>query len=178
MNGRSTTNRRLAAAATAALLFGAGLGFAASGPDLSIVRDKPSREAGFAMLADMRRLAGKDTSAVVATARIYYLVGEQATAEAMLEPVLKKSDSGDLQDIGEMYAEAGETARADAIFRRVLAAEPKDDWGQIEMAAWYLRLGLRDQGEVLIARALARSPDRAKHYLRTGEGYLGVPWGR
>lgn len=60
----------------------------------------------------------------------------------------------------------------------MLALNPKDDTGQAEVGAWYIRTGDRDKGEELFAKAFQRHPDEVWHYVRAAEALLGVPAGR
>jgi len=62
-------------------------------------------------------------------------------------------------------------------FQKVLV-NPKDDTGQSEIGSWYIRVGQREKGEELIAKALNRNADEMWHYVRAAEAYLGVPKGK
>ena len=65
--------------------------------------------------------------------------------------------------------------KAAQFFERALAADPKDDTGQSEIGSWYIRIGQRDKGEELLAKAFARNPDEGSHYLRAAQAFLNVP---
>jgi len=56
----------------------------------------------------------------------------------------------------------------------VIAADPKDDTGQAEIGAWYIRTGQREKGEELFARALQKKPNENWHYVRAAEALLNV----
>jgi len=173
----------VAALAAGCLLSGMGVGFAAKDTyaALDLMRGKPPKEAGLAALQQAEKLAGKGSWELLGVARVYYLSGDKTTAQAMIDKVLAgKPDPGDWQRAGAIYAEAGETARAEELFQRVLAADKKqkDDTGRAEIGAWYIRIGQRDKGEELLGQALTRNPDEVWHYLRAAEAYLGVPAGR
>ena len=88
-----------------------------------------------------------------------------------------KPEPRDWQRAGEIYSEARETARAEELFQKVLAADKKmkDDTGRAEIGAWYIRNGQREKGEELLGQALARNPDETWHYLRGAEAYHGLP---
>jgi tetratricopeptide (TPR) repeat protein len=75
----------------------------------------------------------------------------------------------------QLYADAGENDKAAQFFERALAADPKDDTGQSEIGSWYIRIGRRDKGEELLAKAFARNPDEGSHYLRAAQAFLNVP---
>lgn len=163
--------------AAACLTAGIGIGYAAKakGPGLSIIIGKPAQEAGIAALKEAERLAGGGSWELIQIARVYYLSGDKATGQAMLDRVLNgKSESSDWFRIARVYAEAGENDRAEQLFLRALAAEPKDDTGQAEVGAWYIRIGQREKGENLLGKAFMRSPDEIWHYVRAGEAFMGV----
>jgi len=170
-----------AALAAGCLLCGMGVGFAAKSGGMDLMRGKPPKEAGLAALQQAEKLAGKGSWELLGVARVYYLSGDKATGQALIDRVLNgKPAPSDWQRTGEIYAEAGETAKAEEQFQKVLAADPKqkDDTGRAEIGAWYIRTGQRDKGEELLGQALARNPDENWHYVRAAEAYLGVPPGR
>lgn len=172
-----------AALAAGCLLVGMGVGYAAKekSTGIDLMRGKPPKEAGIAALQQAEKLAGKGSWELLGVARVYYLSGDKATGQALIDKVLNgKPESSDSQRAGEIYAEAGETARAEELFQKVLAADKKqkDDTGRAEIGAWYIRTGQRDKGEELLAQALTRNPDETWHYVRAAEAYLGVPPGR
>ncbi|MGZ5130278.1 MAG: tetratricopeptide repeat protein [Caldimonas sp.] len=163
------------------LLLGTGLGYAAkeAPPGMAVMRDKPAQEAGLAALQAAETLAGKGSWELLGVARVYYLMGNKAKGQELIDRVVngKPADS-DWQRIAQLYAEAGEHAKAEPYFQRAVAAMPKDDTGQAEIGAYYIRQGQRAKGEELFARALARNPDEVWHYVRAAEAFLNVPAGR
>jgi len=172
-----------AALAAGCLLVGTGLGFAAKDklPGMEAMRGKPAKDAGVAALQQAETLAGSGSWELLGVARVYYLSGDKSRGQALIDRVLGgKAEGGDWERAGEIYAEAGETTRADEQFQKMLAADKKqkDDSGRAAIGAWYLRMGQRDKGEELLAQALARNPNEMWHYVRAAEGYLGVPPGR
>jgi tetratricopeptide (TPR) repeat protein len=169
-----------AALAAGCLLFGMGVGYAAKekSPGMDLMRGKPAKEAGIAALQQAEKLAGSGSWELLGVARVYYLSVDKATGQALIDRVLSgKPEPSDWQRAGEIYAEAGETARAEDLFQRVLAADKKqkDDTGRSQIGSWYIRIGQRDKGEELLAQALTRNPDEVWHYVRAAEAYLGVP---
>lgn len=166
--------------AAGCLILGLGVGFAAKekSPGIAVMRGKPAKEAGLAALQQAETLAGTGSWELLGVARVYYLSGDKGKGQALIDRVLSgKAEGSDWQRAGEIYAAAGETAKAEEHFQRVLAADPKqkDDTGRAEIGAWYIRVGQRDKGEELLAQALARNPDDMWHYLRAAEAYLGLP---
>jgi tetratricopeptide (TPR) repeat protein len=172
---------RAAALAAACLVLGVGVGYAAreKPPGLDILRGKPAKEAGLAALAEAEKLAETNSWEVIACARVYYLSGDKARGQALIDSVTgKKPEASDWLRIGEIYAEANENARAEEAYGKALAGDPKDDSGHAEIGAWYIRIGQRDKGEEILGQAFARNPGEIWHYTRAAEAYLGVPPGR
>jgi tetratricopeptide (TPR) repeat protein len=163
--------------AAACLTAGVGIGYAAKvkGPGMTLLTGKPAKEAGVAALKEAERLAEGGSWELIQIARVYYLSGDKATGQAMLDRVLNgKSEASDWFRMARVYAEAGENEKAEQLFLRALAADPKDDSGQAEVGAWYIRIGQREKGEELLAKAFARNADDMWHYVRAGEAYMGV----
>ena len=173
--------RWVTAVAAGSLLLGVALGIAGSkaGVGMDAIRGKSAAEAGAAALAEAERLAGKGSWELIAVGRVYYLSGDKARGQALFDRIPgAKPEASDWQRIGEVYAQAGENQRAEDCFQKVNALNPKDDTGQAEIGAWYIRIGQREKGEALLAQALQRSPGEVWHYVRAAEALLGVPAGR
>lgn len=163
--------------AAACLTAGVGIGYAAKtkGPGMTLLTGKPAKEAGIAALKEAERLAEGGSWELIQIARAYYLSGDKATGQALFDKVLNGgAEAGDWFRIARVYVEAGENAKAEPLFLRALAAEPKDDSGQAEVGAWYIRIGQREKGEELLAKAFARNSEEIWHYVRAGEAYMGV----
>jgi tetratricopeptide (TPR) repeat protein len=163
------------------LLLGWSLGLAAKDKPggIGLLRGKEPKAAAQAALEEATRLAENGSWELIGVGRVYYLSGDKAKGQELFDRVTgRKPEGGDWQRIGEVYAEAGETEKAEACFQKLLAMSPKDDTGQSEIGSWYVRIGQRDKGEELFAKALARNPDDLWHYVRAAEAYLGVPRGR
>jgi Tfp pilus assembly protein PilF len=174
-------NIRLIGLSFASLALGVCIGLAAKEklPGIELVRGKPPREAGMAALERAEQLAKNGSWELISIARVYYLSGDKAKGKSLIESALShRPKATDFQRVGEIYADAGENVEADRYFQQALAADARDDTGQSEMGAWYIRTGRREQGEDLLARALAKNPQEVWHYIRAGEAYLGVPKGR
>ncbi|HEY4365613.1 MAG TPA: hypothetical protein VGN07_00125 [Steroidobacteraceae bacterium] len=165
------------ALAATCLTLGFGVGYAArvKGPGMAVVTGKPAKETGLAALQEAEQLAGEGSWELIGVARVYYLSGDKVKGQALIDKVLSgKSVASDWSRIGELYAEAGENAKAEPFFLKALAAEPKDDTGQAQVGAWYIRTGQREKGEELLAKAFARNDDQLWHYVRAAEAYLNV----
>lgn len=172
---------RLISLAFASLTLGVCIGLAAKDKFLGIdlLRGKPPKEAAVAALQAAEHLAGNGSWELISIARVYYLSGDRAKAQELIDRALsRKPKATDFQRVGEIYSDGGDKSQADSYFQRAVAADPKDDTGQSEIGAWYIRNGQRDKGEELLAKALAKNPDDVWHYIRASEAYLGVPAGR
>jgi len=166
--------------AAGCLALGLAIGLAAKEkpPGMDIMRGKPPKEAGLAALQEAEKLAENGSWELLGVARVYYLSGDKARGQALIDRVMSAKPKGsDFQRAGDIYAGAGESAKAEESFQKALAADPKDDTGRAEIGAWYIRNGQRDKGEELLAQAFARNPGEVWHYLRAAEAYLGVPPG-
>ncbi len=171
-------NSIAAALSLGCLVFGAAIAIAAkdTGPGMDLIRGKTAQEAGAASLAEAEKLAGSGTWELIAVARVYYLSGNKHQGQAILDRLLAgKTDHNDWQRIGQVYADAVENDKAAQFFERALAADPKDDTGQSEISAWYIRIGQHEHGEELMAKAFARNPAEGSRYLRAAEAFLNVP---
>jgi len=165
----------------ASLLLGVGLGFAAkiTGAGITVIRDKPPKEAALAALAEAERVADKGSWELIAVGRVYYLSGDKARGQALFDHVLGAKPGGaDYEKIASVYAEAGDNDQATANYEKMLAVDPKDDSSQAEVGAWYVRIGQREKGEALLAQALQRRPNTPWYYVRAAESLLGVPAGQ
>jgi tetratricopeptide (TPR) repeat protein len=174
-------NSRVVITALACLLVGFGIGLAAKQKPagVSVFQGKAPKDAGQAALAEAERLAENGSWEQIGVGRVYYLSGNKAKGQELFDRVTgKKPEGSDWQRIGDIYAEAGENAKAEACYQKALAANQKDDTGQSEIGSWYVRTGHREKGEELFAKALDRNPDDMWHYVRMAEAYLGVPRGR
>jgi len=170
------------AVAVGCLALGAGVALMAksvTGPGIEALRGVPAKDAGMIALQAAEKLAGKGSWELISVGRVYYLTGDKTTGEAIFGRVINaKPEGSDWQRIGEVYAEAGENAKAQDAFDKMLSVSPKDDTGWSEVGAFYIRTGQREKGEELTAKALAKNPDDYGHYLRAAEAYLGVRPGR
>jgi tetratricopeptide (TPR) repeat protein len=169
----------VALVAAICLLLGFGLGLSAKDrpSGAGVFRGKAPQDAGLAALAEAERLSENGSWELIGIGRVYYLSGDKAKGQALFDRI-RRPEASDWQRMGEVYAEAGETERAESCFQKAFSLNPKDDTGQSEVGAWYVRNGQREKGEELFGRALARNPDDVWHYVRAAEAYLGVAKGR
>ncbi len=172
-------NRTTAAVSLLCLLVGTSIGYAAKEPPpgVAVMANKPPAEAGLASLQAAEKLAGDGSWELLGVARVYFLIGNKAKGQELVDRVLKDPADTDWQLLGQLYADVGEPAKADQYFTKAVAALPKDDIGQAEMAATYIRLGMRAKGEALFVKAATRNPGEVWHYVRVSEAFLNVPAG-
>jgi predicted Zn-dependent protease len=167
--------------AAASLSLGVGTGIAAklTGAGIYVMSGKSDREAGLAALTEAERLAGKGSWELIAVGRVYYLSGDKVRGAALFDRATSgKQSAGDYQLIAEVYADAGDTAKAEENYGKMLVLDPADDSQLAEVGAWYIRIGQRAKGEQYLARAFQKGPHDPSHYVRAAEGLLGVPLGR
>jgi len=165
-------NTMVVAVSVACVALGMGIGYAAKekAPGIDVMRGKSAKEASQAALDEAEKLAGKGTWELLGVARVYYLSGDKARGQSLIDRVMSyKTKGNDWQRIGQIYADAGENDKAAVYFQKVLDADPNDDTGQAEIGSWYIRIGQRDKGEALLGRALSKSPEEVWHYVRIAE---------
>ena len=167
--------------AAISLTLGVGIGMAAKlkGAGISVITGKPDQEAGFAALAEAERLAGKGSWELIAVGRVYYLSGDRAKGETFFTRATSgKQTAGDYQRIAEIYAEAGDAAKAEENYGKMLVLDPEDDSQRAEVGAWYIRIGQRAKAEQYLAKAFSMGHNDPSNYIRAAEGLLGVQPGR
>jgi tetratricopeptide (TPR) repeat protein len=168
----------LVACSAGCFALGLGIGLAAKDakfPGIEAVRGKPPKEAALSALAQAEVLAKNGTWERLGVARVYYLALDKAHGQAIIDKVMAgKINGSDLKRIGQIYADAGENERAEQMFNQAFAVDPKDDTGQGEVGAWYIRRGQREKGEDYLAKAFAKNPDEVWHYVRAAEAYTNL----
>jgi tetratricopeptide (TPR) repeat protein len=168
------------AVAAVSLSLGVGIGMAAklTGAGITVISGKSDREAGLAALTEAERLAGKGSWELIAVGRVYYLSGDKVRGAALFDRATAgKQSAGDYQRIAEVYADAGDTAKAEESYGKMLVLDPEDDSQLAEVGAWYIRIGQRDKGEQYLAKAFQKGPHDPLHYVLAAEGLLGVSLG-
>src|SRR4029077_17352096 len=109
--------------AAGCLMLGVGIGVVAKErpPGMDVMRGKPAKEAGLAALHEAEKLAGNGSWELLGVARVYYLSGDKAKGQALIDRVLNtKPQESDWQRTGEIYAEAGETQKAEEAYQKAL----------------------------------------------------------
>lgn len=126
---------------------------------LYVGRDK--KEAASALLDVARKQAGEGSWERIGVARVLYLSGRKAEAQATFDELAgkKKPDAGDLIRIGRVYYQAGEWEKAKPMFERALKMESKDAPWLAEVGAYYNLHGDRAKAEEYFARSFAVEQD-------------------
>ena len=143
-------------------------------PDL--VQGKDAKAAGAALLDGALPLAGDGSWERIAVGRAWYLGGDKAKGQQILDAVTtsRKVERSDWFRVGRIYAEAGEWDKAKTAFDRALPANSGDDSGMIEAGALANIAGDRARAEELFARAMKKKPREFWHWVTAGGSYLGV----
>lgn len=149
----------VAAIAAISLTLGVGIGFAArpEGAGVTVITGKSDQEAARAALAEAERLTSKGYQELIAIGRVYYLSGDKAK--------------------GDAYAEAGENAKAEENYSKMLGLESESGSQEADVGAWYIRTGQRARGEEHLGRAFRLDPHEPAHYIHAAESLLGIPAG-
>jgi tetratricopeptide (TPR) repeat protein len=166
----------VAAAAAVVFMAGIGVGYTAKpGPSPAMYHDKPTRDAGKALLDVALLQAGDGSWERIGVGRAYYLGGFKDEGQRIFDELLAgKHDDGDLYRIARVYREAGEWEKAKPLFDRYLAANPKEAKDLAEVGAYHLLDGDRPTAERLFDRSFAADRDEMWATLSTAGAYLGV----
>lgn len=143
-------------------------------PDL--IQNKDAKAAAASLLDGALQLAGDGSWERIAVGRAWYLGGDKAKGQQILDGVTgsKRVVASDWFRVGRIYAEAGEWDRARTAFDRALTLEPDDDSGAIEFGALANLQGDRARAEELFLRAMKKKPREFWHWVNAGGSYLGV----
>jgi tetratricopeptide (TPR) repeat protein len=143
-------------------------------PDL--VKGKDPKQAAADLLQGALQLAGNGSWERIAVGRAWYLGGDKARGQAILDQVtgVGRVEGSDWFRIGRIYAEAGEWDKAQVAFDKFVAADPGDDSGILEYGALANVNNDRAKAEALIDRAMKESPREFWHWVGAGGSYLGV----
>lgn len=143
-------------------------------PDL--FQGKDAKAAATALLDGALQLAGTGSWERIAVGRAWYLGGDKAKGQEILDAVRysKKAEDSDWFRIGRVYEQAGEWDKAKAAFDRALARNPGDDTGMIEYGALANLHNDRATAEALFEKAMKKKPREFWHWVGAGASYLGV----
>jgi tetratricopeptide (TPR) repeat protein len=143
-------------------------------PDL--IQGKSPQEAAAVLLDGAMHFAGRGSWERIAVGRAWYLGGDKAKGQAILDEVTnnRNVEGSDWFRVGQIYDEAGEWEKAQAAFEKFLAMDPGDDSGVLEYGALANVNKDRSKAEQLIARAMKENPREFWHWVGAGGSYLGV----
>lgn len=141
-----------------------------------LVQGKDARTAGAALLDGALILAEKGSWERIAVGRAWYLGGDKAKGQQILDDVTgdRKVEASDWFRVGRIYAEAKEWSKAETAFDKALALDAGDDSGMIEYGALANMNGDRAKAESMFSRAMQKSPRDFWHWVGAGGSYLGV----
>jgi tetratricopeptide (TPR) repeat protein len=141
-----------------------------------VVQGKEPKAAAAALLDGALALAGSGSWERIAVGRAWYLGGDKARGQQILDEVTssRKVEASDWFRVGRIYSEAGEWDRAREAFEKAIAADKGDDSGMLEYGALANVHGDRARAEDLFARAMKPNPREFWHWVNAGGSYLGV----
>jgi len=143
--------------------------------DPSVYLGKQPEQATRALLEAAQVQAGNGSWENIAVARVYYLMGDRAAANAILDRFTSgKMKSNDWIRVGRLYVEAGEWDKAREAFDRLLAVDPDDPDYQAEIGAFYNLHGDRARAEELFARSFAKDPSDVWATVNAAGSYVRV----
>jgi tetratricopeptide (TPR) repeat protein len=144
------------------------------GPDLVV--GKSPQEAAATLLDGALQLAGSGSWERIAVGRAWYLGGEKAKGQAILDEVTnsRRVEGSDWFRVGRIYEEAGEWDKARIAFEKFLAMDAGDDSGVLQYGALANVNKDRARAEDLIGRAMKENPREFWHWVGAGGSYLGV----
>ena len=128
------------------------------------------------MLDGALQLAGNGSWERIAVGRTWYLGGDKAKGQQILDGVAEAKNVGrsDWIRLARVYAEAGEWDKAKAAFDKAFPANSDDDTGLVEYGALANLNKDRAAAEALFNRALKKNPGEFWHWVNVGGSYLGV----
>ena len=147
-----------------------------AGFSIDEMKVKEPKDAASFLLEGALRLAENGSWERIAVARAWYLGGDKAKGQAILDQVTTSRgvESSDWFRVGRVYAEAGEWEKAVTAFDRALEMKPGDDSGRIEYGALANLNKDRARAERLFADAFRKNPREFWHWVAAGGSYLGV----
>lgn len=160
-----------------AFSLGVAIGIAAKAPGSSpaLYSGKEPRAAALALLEAAKAQAGKGSWENIGVARVYYLMGEKDSANAILDQVKRgKMEADDWLRIGRLHEEAGEWDTARDAFDKALALDPKDEDYGAEIGALYNLHGDRARAEELFKRSFELKSDDVWNTANIAGSYVGV----
>ncbi len=142
-------------------------------PDL--IQGKDPQAAATVLLDGALQLAGDGSWERIAVGRAWYLGGDKAKGQAIIDGVTgKKAVASDWFRIGRLYAEANEWDKASQAFDKAIAMNKGDDTGMIEFGAFANVFKDRAKAEDLFLQGFKKNPKEFWHWVNAGGSYLGV----
>jgi len=134
------------------------------------------KAAAAALLDGALQLAEQGSWERIAVGRAWYLGGDKARGQKMLDEVTgsRKVEGSDWFRVARLYAEAGEWDKARMAFDKALAIDKNDDTGMVEYGALANVNQDRAKAEMLFEQAFKKNPREFWHWVNAGGSYLGV----
>jgi len=152
-----------------------GVAFAKKTFDTGLYHDKSAEEAGANLLRQAEAFAENGSWENLAVARVYYLGGNKAEGQRLIDKVMgKKVEKSDWMRIGRIYHEAGEWDKAVDAFTKAIAKDPEDGHKVNEVGAYFLLRGDREQAERYFDQGFAAEPADVWTTVAAAAAYLGV----
>jgi predicted Zn-dependent protease len=143
-------------------------------PDL--LKNTNPREVAAALLDGAMQLAGSGSWERIAVGRAWYLGGDKARGQKILDDVTgsPRAVASDWFRVAKVYAEAGEWDKAAGTFDKAFEKSPRDDSGMNEAGALANVHKDRKRAEAWFERAFQLNPREFWHWVNAGGSYLGV----
>ena len=133
------------------------------------------KDAAVGLLTAALKQAGKGSWENIAVGRVYYLMGDKAQGQAVLDHVIAtKVKDTDWMRIGRIYMESKEWEKAKDAFEKAIALDPKNEGNLAEVGAWYNLQGDRAKAEEYFGRSFSSKPDEIWNTVNAAGSYVGV----
>lgn len=142
-------------------------------PDL--IQGKDPNAAAAALLDGALQLAGDGSWERIAVGRAWYLGGDKAKGQAIIDGVTgKKAVASDWYRIARMYVESNEWDKAAQAYEKAIAMDTGDDTGMMEYGAVANVHKDRAKAEEMFQKAFKKNSKHFWHWVNAGGSYLGV----
>ncbi len=142
-------------------------------PDL--IQGKDPNAAAATLLDGALQLAGDGSWERIAVGRAWYLGGDKAKGQSIIDGVTsKKAVASDWYRIARVYVEANEWDKAAQAYEKAVAMDSGDDTGMMEYGASANVNKDRAKAEEMFLKAFKKNSRHFWHWVNAGGSYLGV----